>query len=103
METILEVRNLKKHFKARGAWFGGPSIARAVDEVSFDLYQGETLGLVGESGSGKSTTGRALLRLIEPTAGKVVYKGTDVTKLRGERLRGLRRHMQMVFQDPYAA
>lgn len=103
MEPILQVRHLKKHFKARGTWLGRPSLARAVDEVDLDLYPGETLGLVGESGSGKSTTGRAILRLIEPTGGSIVYKGTDIMTLRGEKLRQLRRHMQMVFQDPYAA
>jgi oligopeptide/dipeptide ABC transporter ATP-binding protein len=103
METILQVRNLKKHFRLKGRWFGTPSVAKAVDEVSFDLYKGETLGLVGESGSGKSTTGRSILRLIEPTSGSIMYKDTDIMKLRGERLRSLRKDLQMMFQDPYAA
>jgi len=103
MSTILEVRGLKKHFKLKGGWLGRHTTVKAVDEVSFSLHQGETLGLVGESGSGKSTTGRSILRLIEPTAGSVIYKGTDITTLRGEQLRGLRKEMQMVFQDPYAA
>ena len=102
-ETILEVKGLKKHFRVRGRGFGRPIMARAVDEVSFTLHKGETLGLVGESGSGKSTAGRALLRLIEPTAGSVVYRGVDIAKLRGERLRTTRRNLQMMFQDPYAA
>jgi len=103
MEKILEVKGLKKHFRVKGGTLGKPLMARAVDEVSFDLYKGETLGLVGESGSGKSTAGRALLRLIEPTAGAVIYRGTDITTLRGERLRATRKHLQMMFQDPYAA
>jgi oligopeptide/dipeptide ABC transporter ATP-binding protein len=102
-ETILQVRKLKKHFKTTGKWFGRPTLARAVDEVSFDLYRGETLGLVGESGSGKSTTGRAILRLIQPTAGTIIYEGVDIMELRGEALRKLRKQMQMIFQDPYAA
>jgi len=103
MEKILEVKNLKKHFKLNSGWLSKPCYAKAVDEVSFDLYRGETLGLVGESGSGKSTTGRTILRLIEPTAGSVHYEGTDITQLAGQDLRSLRKNLQMVFQDPYAA
>ncbi|HHE73358.1 MAG TPA: ABC transporter ATP-binding protein [Chloroflexi bacterium] len=103
MEPILQVKDLKKYFRLKGGWFGRPVFAKAVDAVSFTLYEGETLGLVGESGSGKSTTGRAILRLIEPTAGSIMYRGTDIMTLRGEKLRSLRKHLQMMFQDPYAA
>ncbi len=103
MEKTLEVRNLKKHFRLKGQGLGRSGVVKAVDEVSFDLYKGETLGLVGESGSGKSTAGRAILRLIEPTAGSVIYKGTDIAKLKGEALRTMRKNLQMMFQDPYAA
>ncbi|MFI5227040.1 MAG: ATP-binding cassette domain-containing protein, partial [Candidatus Limnocylindrales bacterium] len=76
---------------------------RAVDDVSFDVRRGETLGLVGESGCGKSTTGRTVLRLYKPTAGTVVFDGLDITKIEGEALRQMRRHMQMIFQDPYSS
>ena len=103
MEKTLEVRNLKKHFRLKGQGWGRSGVVKAVDEMSFDLYKGETLGLVGESGSGKSTAGRAILRLIEPTAGSVIYKGTDIARLKGEALRNMRKNLQMMFQDPYAA
>jgi ABC-type oligopeptide transport system ATPase subunit len=84
--------------------FGDASnVVRAVEDVSFNIAQGETLGLVGESGSGKSTTGRLLLRLIEPTAGRVLYGERDVFKLPKNEMRSLRREMQIVFQDPYGA
>ena len=76
---------------------------QAVDDVSFAIAPGETLGLVGESGSGKSTTARAVLRRVEPTAGRVFFQGRDITQVNGEPLRQLRRHMQKVFQDPYAS
>ena len=75
----------------------------AVDGISFDIRRGETLGLVGESGCGKSTTGRAILQLYKPTSGKVIFKGQNLVNLRGEKLRKMRRHMQMIFQDPYAS
>ena len=98
---LLEVRNLVKHFPVRGGPFGrARAQVRAVDGVSFDLWRGETLGLVGESGCGKSTTGRTLLRLIEPTAGEVRYDGQDVRALDRLGLRALRRRAQIVFQDP---
>ncbi|MET0342724.1 MAG: dipeptide ABC transporter ATP-binding protein [Polyangiales bacterium] len=88
----------------RRGWFGsGARAVHAVEDVSFTLARGETLGLVGESGCGKSTLGRAILRLIEPSAGSVRFEGVEVTKLAPRALRGLRRHMQIVFQDPYGS
>ena len=103
-EALLRVKNLKKYFPIRGGLFSR-EVARvhAVDGVSFDIYPGETLGLVGESGCGKSTTGRAILRLIEPTAGEVTFDGKNVTTLDKRALRGLRKEMQIIFQDPYAS
>jgi len=96
-ETILEVKNLKKYFKtARGT-------LHAVDDVSFTIEKGKTLGIVGESGCGKSTTGRAILRLLEPTDGKVFFEGQDITSLNGGKMRQMRRDMQIIFQDPYAS
>ncbi|HSH75381.1 MAG TPA: ATP-binding cassette domain-containing protein, partial [Longimicrobiales bacterium] len=98
---LLRVRDLRKHFPVRQGAFGRTKEhLRAVDGVSFDLWRGETLGLVGESGCGKSTTGRALLRLIEPTAGEISFDGDDVLALNRERLRAFRRRAQFVFQDP---
>src|SRR5262245_39662138 len=96
---LVEVRNLVKHFPIEG----GDDVVRAVDGVSFSIVHGETLGLVGESGCGKSTVGRCLLRLIEPTSGDVLFDGRDVLSLGKSELRGLRREMQIVFQDPYAS
>ena len=96
-ETILEVRNLVKHFKtSRG-------MLHAVDDVSFTLERGRTLGLVGESGCGKSTTGRTILRLIEPTSGEIIFEGQDISKLSSSKLRALRKDMQLIFQDPYSS
>jgi oligopeptide transport system ATP-binding protein len=101
---LLRIRNLKKYFPIRGGLFSR-EVARvhAVDDVSFDLMRGETLGLVGESGCGKSTTGRCILRLIEPTAGEVWFEDKNVTTLDKRSLRALRRDMQIIFQDPYAS
>ena len=102
---LLEVRDLSRHFNAGGSLLPGHRLRRiqAVDGVSFDLAEGETLGLVGESGCGKSTLGRLILRLIEPTAGAVLFEGRDVTQLSGQALRETRRRIQMVFQDPYSS
>jgi oligopeptide/dipeptide ABC transporter ATP-binding protein len=102
--TLLEVRRLKKYFPIRGGFLGREVGAiRAVDGVSFWLGRGETLGLVGESGSGKTTTGRTLLRLIEPTAGSARFDGTDIFAMSPDELRRLRRRAQIVFQDPFAS
>jgi len=100
---LLEVRHLVKEFSRRKGLFAKPSVVRAVDEVSFTIEKGETFGLVGESGSGKTTTGRCILRLIEPTSGEVIFDGRDVLALPRGELRALRRNMQIVFQDPYSS
>ncbi len=103
-EPLLEVRDLTKHFPIRKGLFSRTvGHVRAVDGVSFDLHPGETLGLVGESGCGKTTTGRCILRLIEPTSGSVRFAGRSVLGLGARDLRGLRREMQIVFQDPYSS
>src|SRR5690242_14550231 len=103
-EPLLRVKNLKKYFPIRGGLLSR-EVARvhAVDDVSFDILPGETLGLVGESGCGKSTTGRTILRLIEPTSGEVSFQGKNVTTLDKRTLRSLRKEMQIIFQDPYAS
>ena len=102
--ALLSVRNLAKHYPRKAGVFGGSKgVVKAVDGVTFDLFPGETLGLVGESGCGKTTTGRAILRLIEPTAGEVVFDGQDVLKLDANTLRRLRRKMQIIFQDPFSS
>ena len=100
---LLEVRHLSKTFSRRKGLFGAPSIVRAVDDVSFSIEKGETFGLVGESGSGKTTTGRCILRLIEPSGGEVLFDGRDVLKLSRGEMRRTRRDMQIVFQYPYSS
>ena len=100
---LVEVRNLVKHFERGGGLFRAKSIVRAVDDVSFAIEEGETFGLVGESGSGKTTTGRCMLRLIEPTSGEVPFRGENVLGYSSARMRAARRDMQMVFQDPYSS
>jgi len=102
--VLLRVENLVKHFPImRGIFQKQVGAVRAVDDVSFEVKRGETLGLVGESGCGKSTTGRAVLQLHRPTSGSVYYDGVDLVKLKGEELRKMRRKIQMIFQDPYAS
>ena len=100
---LVQVSHLAKHFVRGKGLFQSGSIVRAVDDVSFDIEEGETFGLVGESGSGKTTTGRCLLRLIEPTSGSVMFRGEDVLGFSRSRLRAARRDMQIVFQDPYSS
>ena len=100
---LLDVRHLVKHFVRRHGLFAPTSIVRAVDDVSFGIEQGEMFGLVGESGSGKSTLGRCILRLIEPTAGEVLFRGENVLQFSKPRMRAARRDMQIVFQDPYSS
>src|SRR5262249_21260823 len=100
--VMVSVENLTKHYPQRALFRSRPPV-RAVDGVSFDIAEGETLGLVGESGCGKSTLGRAVLRLFEPTSGRVVIDGTDVTALQRKPLRQFRRRAQIIFQDPYAS
>lgn len=95
--NILEVRHLKKYFKTNHG------LLHAVDDISFNLEAGKTLGLVGESGCGKSTTGRSILRLIEPTSGEILFEGKDVTKLSKGRMRHMRKDMQIIFQDPFSS
>lgn len=102
--VLLHVENLCVYFPIRRGLFSGVrGYVKAVDGVSFTIRRGETLGLVGESGSGKTTTGRAILRLIEPTDGRILFDGTDVRALSGQKLKALRRQMQIIFQDPYAS
>jgi peptide/nickel transport system ATP-binding protein len=101
--ALVSVENLTKHYPQRTRLFEAPRTVRAVDDVSFEIPEGETLGLVGESGCGKSTLGRAILRLHEPTSGRVRVAGTDVTALAPRPLRAFRRQMQIIFQDPYAS
>ena len=103
-QALLEVRNLVKHFPVRAGVLGREvATVQAVSDVSFDVFQGETLGLVGESGCGKSTTGRLILRLIELTEGTVTFDGNDIMSLHGDQLIEFRQNVQIVFQDPYAS
>jgi oligopeptide/dipeptide ABC transporter ATP-binding protein len=104
VSAIIELRNVAKHFRVSGGAFFGPKpVVRAVDGVDLTIAPGEVVGLVGESGSGKSTLGRLMLRLIEPTAGRIVFEGADITDLDQRRLRKLRRRMQLIFQDPFGS
>lgn len=95
--VLFSIKNLKKHFKVK------QGILKAVDDVSFDILKGETLGLVGESGCGKTTIGRTIIRLYDPTAGQIVLNGTDIASMKHRQLKPIRRHMQYIFQDPYAS
>ena len=96
-ESILEVRNLKKYFKTKRG------MVHAVDDVSFTIEKGRTLGLVGESGCGKSTTGRTILRLLDPTDGTILFEGKDITKISRREMNKLRKDMQIIFQDPFSS
>ena len=102
--NLLDVKNLKVHFPVkRGMFRRAGETVKAVDDVSFSIALGETVGLVGESGCGKTTLGRAIMRLIEPTAGQILLDGEDITKMDGSQLRSRRRRFQMIFQDPYGS
>jgi peptide/nickel transport system ATP-binding protein len=103
-EPVLTIKNLKTYFPIKGGFFGGTTgQVKAVDNVSFDVYPGETLGLVGESGCGKTTIGRTIIRLEEPTSGEMLYKGKDIAKMNAKELRAFRKEVQIIFQDPYSS
>ena len=103
-EPILRVKNLKTYFHIRKGWFGtNRGTIKAVDDITFDVYPGETLGLVGESGCGKTTLGRTIIKLTRPTSGQVIFKDTDLADVSGNKLRKMRRHIQFIFQDPYSS
>jgi oligopeptide transport system ATP-binding protein len=103
-ETLVDVRDLVKHFPIKGGVLSRTvASVQAVDGVTFQVRRGETLGLVGESGCGKTTVGRLLLRLIEPTAGQILFDGTDITQISGAALKPYRRRIQIIFQDPFAS
>jgi len=100
---LLEIKNIEKEYFSKPIWFSKPKSFKAVNDVSFNLYEGETLGLVGESGCGKSTLGNAILQLDKATAGSIIYKGKDITNLSSKELRSIRKDIQIIFQDPYAS
>jgi peptide/nickel transport system ATP-binding protein len=102
-EPILSVRHLEVHFRVAAGWMSPKEVVKAVDDISFEVIRGQTLGLVGESGCGKTTAARAILRLVEPTNGVVVFKGQKLRKLSLQRMREVRRDLQMIFQDPYSS
>ncbi|PPA72341.1 ABC transporter ATP-binding protein [Jeotgalibacillus proteolyticus] len=103
-EVLLDIQNLKTYYPVKGGFLKRTvGNVKAVDDISFTINKGETLGLVGESGCGKSTTGRTILRLLKPTEGKIIFEGKDITTISGTRLRKARQDFQMVFQDPYAS
>jgi len=103
-EPLMKIKNLKTYFPIRNGFFGGiTSHVKAVDDVNFDVYPGETLGLVGESGCGKTTIGRTIIRLEEPTEGEMIYKGKDIAKMTADELRVFRKEVQIIFQDPYSS
>lgn len=102
-EALLEVKEIKTHYTINKGFLKKKQVVKAVDDISFTVYKGETFGLVGESGCGKSTMGRTILRLNEPTSGKIIFDGIDISQLSYRELRQARKRMQMVFQDPYAS
>lgn len=102
-KVLVRVRDMRQWFPIKKWFFEKPAHVKAVDGVSFDVYEGETLGVAGESGCGKSTLIRSILRLIEPTDGSIEYAGRDITHLQSRQMRDLRKHMQIVFQDPYSS
>ena len=104
-DTLLDVRGLKMYFPVTSGILFQRAVAhiKAVDDVSFTVRRGETLGLVGESGCGKTTTGRCILRLYKPTGGEIVFDGVDVAQARTSQMRAMRRRMQIIFQDPYSS
>jgi len=108
LSEILKVERLKKYFPVQKSFLEQlftrkMDYVKAVDDVSFSIRKGEIFTLAGESGCGKTTTGRVVVRLLEPTSGKIYFKGKDITRLKGEKLRALRRKMQIIFQDPFAS
>ena len=103
MDMLVEVKNLKKYFLRKSFFSIKSDVVRAVDDISFYIKKGETFGLIGESGCGKSTTGKLILRLIEPTGGKVYFEGHDIFKMNNKEIKNLRRKMQIIFQDPFAS
>lgn len=102
-KVILKVTGLKTHFDVTKGLFAKKQIVKAVDDISFDVYENETFGLVGESGCGKSTLGRTIVKLYDPVAGKIEFQGKDISKIKGKELKEFRKDMQMIFQDPYAS
>lgn len=103
-DSLLKIKNLSVHYPTKKGWFGDTKeVLKAVDNLSFEVFPGETLGLVGESGCGKTTLGRAILQLIKPTNGEVIYKGKDLCKLENKEMRRFRKELQIIFQDPYSS
>ena len=102
-KVILSVKNLKTYFDVTKGLFTKKQIVKAVDDVSFDVYENETFGLVGESGCGKTTLGRTIVKIYEPESGSIEFQGKDIAKVKGKDLISFRKDMQMIFQDPYAS